>query len=186
MLRKLILVGIVAGSAASVPAFYEANPEAFHALLGKAPAARQEPQEQPAVAMLRSDASDADTVSGRKVRLSADGRGHFNADFRINGRAVEAMVDTGATLVAINRSTARRIGIDLKASDFIHRVSTANGEARAAAATIARISIGRIEVRDVPAVVLEDEALSSTLVGMTFLSRLRRYQVEAGQLTLEQ
>ena len=183
MLRKLILVGVVAGSSAAVPILYEANPDAFRELLGGTP---QEPAEAPLVAALRPAAEGTEGISGRRVRVAADSRGHFSADFRLNGKPVEAMVDTGATVVAINRSTARRIGIALKASDFTHRVTTANGEAHAAPATIDRIAIGRIELRDVRALVLEDEALSGTLVGMTFLSRLRRYQVEAGELTLEQ
>ncbi len=186
MMRNLVLVGVVAGSSASVPILYEANPEAFQAILRGAATGSEEPAAPPAVATLRPAAGGGETLSGRKVRLAADARGHFNADFRINGKAVDAMVDTGATVVAINRSTARRIGIDLKTSDFTHRVTTANGEARAASAMIERIEIGRIEVRGVQAVVLEDEALSGTLVGMTFLSRLRRFQVEAGQLTMEQ
>jgi aspartyl protease family protein len=186
MLRKLVLVGIVAGSSAAVPILYEANPDAVRGLLRGV--ANVEPESEPVMAAtLRAGVDDSSNgMAGRKVRLPADTRGHFNADFRLNGKAVDAMVDTGATLVAINRTTARRIGLDLRTSDFTHRVTTANGEARAAAAMIERIGIGRIEVRNVQAVVLEDEALSGTLVGMAFLSRLRRYQVEAGELTLEQ
>ena len=51
---------------------------------------------------------------------------------------------------------------------------------------LARPQIGRIDVSDVQAVVLEDEALSGTLVGMSFLNRLRKYHVENGALILEQ
>ena len=187
MLRKIMLVGVVVGSSASVPVLYEANPDLFHGLMQGSAERTERGDDQAVVASLRPSTQEAtDTLAGRKVRLSADARGHFNADFRLNGKPIDAMVDTGATLVALNRSTARRIGIDLKTSDFTHRVNTANGEARAAAAMIDRIAIGRIEVRNVQAVVLEDEALSGTLVGMTFLSRLRRFQVEAGELTREQ
>jgi aspartyl protease family protein len=118
--------------------------------------------------------------------MEADGRGHFIGEFRLNGRAAEAMIDTGASAVAINRSTARRIGLSPANSDFIHPVSTANGTTHAAQVLINRIEIGGIAVRDVPALVLEDTALSGTLIGMSFLSKLRRYQVENGRLFLEQ
>lgn len=185
MLRKLVLAGAIAGAAASVPVFLESNPQALDSLLpgGSEPAAQQ-----PVAAMALPQAQEAGTQapSGRRVRLDADARGHFRADFRLNGRTVPAMVDTGATVVAINRSTARRIGLSLAASDFSLAVETANGRTRAAGAVIDRLEIGRIELRDVPAMVLDDEALSGTLIGMSFLARLKRFQVENGALTLEQ
>ena len=120
------------------------------------------------------------------MRLEPDNRGHFRADFRLNGRSVDALIDTGATLIAINRSTARRLGVNLSESDFRHEVRTANGTARAAAAMIDTVEIGRIRVRDVQAVVLDDKALEGTLVGMSFLRRLSGYKVEYGELLLEQ
>lgn len=187
MLRKLMLVGVVAGASASVPVLYQSNPEAVEWFLGRGGAAEQ-PAEVPKVAMARPPAAEprAETLAGRKVRLAADPRGHFNAEFRLNGRLVPALVDTGATLVAVNQSTARRIGIHLVSSDFTGTVETANGRAKAALARIERLEIGRIEVRDVDVVVLEDKALSGTLIGMSFLSRLKRFHVEGGALMLEQ
>ncbi|GIL01205.1 MAG: hypothetical protein BroJett030_11040 [Alphaproteobacteria bacterium] len=125
-------------------------------------------------------------LAGRVARITADGRGHFLASARLNGRAVEVLVDTGATLVAINESTARRIGIRLSPGDFRYRVNTANGVAEAAAAVIDEIEIGRVIVRDVPATVARDSALSSTLLGMSFLNRLRKFEVDAGTLVLMQ
>jgi len=123
---------------------------------------------------------------GRKVKIAADEFGHFNADFRLNGRNVDAMIDTGATLVAMNASTARRIGIRTMPADFKYRVKTANGETRAAGATIDRLQIGRITVENVEAMVLDDHALEGTLIGVSFLKRLAKYQVENGALLLVQ
>ena len=96
------------------------------------------------------------------------------------------LIDTGATMVAINMSTARQIGIKLGNADFRGSAETANGRTRAAFVTINRLEIGRISVDNVEAAVLDDKALSGTLIGMTFLNRLRRYQVENGALLLEQ
>ena len=127
-----------------------------------------------------------EVLLGRKVRIAADPRGHFNADFKLNGRSIDAMVDTGATLVAINLSTARRIGIQLTPGDFKYTVNTANGKTRAASATIERLQIGRILVENVDAVVLDDKALDGTLIGVSFLKRLAKYQVENGALLLVQ
>ena len=190
MLRKLMLVGVVAGASAAVPVLHQNNPEALEGLMRwQGGAARQQaPEATPTLSMARPQqaAPREEALSGRKVRLVADARGHFNADFRLNGRAVPAMVDTGASLVAINQSTARRIGISLASADFTAAVETANGRARAARVTIDRIAVGRVEFRDVPAMVLEDRALSDTLIGMSFLSRLKRFHVEGGALVLEQ
>ena len=104
--------------------------------------------------------------------------GHYTGTFRINGKPIEAMVDTGASLVAINVSTARRLGFSPAALDFQHQVRTANGSTKAAHVVLDRIEIGSIRVRDVDAVVLGDEALSSTLVGMSFMQKLKSYTAE--------
>lgn len=125
-------------------------------------------------------------LSGRKVRLAADASGHFTADFRLNGRSVAGLIDSGATVVALNRATARRIGVNVAESAFTGHAQTANGRVRAAPVTIDKLSLGRIELRDVEAIVLDDRALRDTLIGMSFLSRLKRYSVEDGALTLEQ
>lgn len=132
--------------------------------------------------------NNASTVSyaGRTARLAMDSRGHFITDARMNGRTVEVLVDTGATSVAINKSTARRLGIHLKQSDFKYKVNTANGQIAAASATIDRIKIGRIEVRNVEAAVLDDRALSDTLLGMSFLRNLKSFEVRNGELILTQ
>lgn len=185
MMHKLVMAGVIVGSMASVPLLYESNPAAFQRLFARsgAPSAAA-----PAPAPVSSPTPQVDTavLAGRKVRVSTDGRGHFVASFKINGRVVSAMVDTGATLVALNETTARRIGINLKPADFVYKVNTANGDAHAAAATIESMQIGRIEVEQVQAVVLEDSALRDTLVGMSFLKRLGRYSVEGNELVLQQ
>lgn len=186
MLRKLLIVVICAGASASIPMLYESNPAAFDRLLK--PAIRESaPERAPPIALNAVATPEAtEVLPGRRVRMSADERGHFSGDFKLNGRKVSAMIDTGATVVAINLSTARRIGINILPNDFKHSVNTANGSVRAAAATIDSLQIGRIFVRDVQAVVLDDRALSGTLIGVSFLSRLTKYQVENGALLMVQ
>ena len=184
MLRKLLIVGVCAGASASIPILYESNPDAFERLLR--PAAHEQPAAEAPQPARMAPPDVVETMPGRKVRIAADARGHFSGEFKINGRRVRGMVDTGATLVAINLSTARRIGLNLMPVDFRHKVSTANGEARAAVATLESLQVGRIRVEDVEAVVLEDRALSETLIGVSFLNRLSKYQVEDGSLLMVQ
>jgi aspartyl protease family protein len=176
MLRILAFAGIVAVAFASVPVVLEGF------LLEDRPAAPRAEAPAPSPRAQKTALAPA----GREVRLDADGTGHFRAEFRLNGVAVPALVDTGATLVAINRATARRIGLRLAEADFTAFADTANGRVRVAPVVIDRMTLGRIELDRVAAVVLDDRALSGTLVGMSFLSRLKRYSVEGGALALEQ
>lgn len=119
------------------------------------------------------------------VTLPAGKYGHFQAEAEINGRDVEVMVDTGASLVALTYDDAERAGIFVKPSDFTHRAETANGLARVAPVTISRIRIGDITVRDVPGVVSERGASERTLLGMSFLGRLSRVEMRGSTLVLE-
>lgn len=118
-----------------------------------------------------------------ELRLSRDG--HFHAEIEINGRAVNVMIDTGATMVALSHEDAERAGIYVKDADFTHRVSTANGTGRIAPIVIERISIGDITVRNVQAAVTEPGRLRKSLLGMTFLGRLSRTEMRGGMLVLE-
>lgn len=180
MIRLLVPVGLLIGAAVAVPLIYESHPEIF--LSRPAPEA---PPPLVASAMLPKQ-SAPEALQGRKVRLPADARGHYTGTFKLNGRPLEGMIDTGATLVAINESTARRIGLALKPSDFRHEVSTANGTTRAAVVTIREIQIGKVYAKDVPAMVLDDRALGTTLVGLSFLQKITRYRVDGDGMVLEQ
>ncbi len=126
------------------------------------------------------------TYAGRKTKIKADSRGHFNVTARMNGRKVDVLVDTGATTVAINRSTARRLGIRLSPSDFKYEVSTANGKVKAASATIDRIQIGRVSANNVRAAILPDRSLDGTLLGMSFLNEMKSFKISNGELVLTQ
>lgn len=188
MLRKLLVLGIFAGTSASIPIFFQANPHLVDGLLQSTDAsppaaAKAEPQVNLASV---PDKPATPMPLGRQVLVNADERGHFTSQFKLNGRQIDGMIDTGATLVAINASTARRIGISLNPSDFNRQVNTANGSIKAAVVTVDRLQIGRISVDDVQAMVLDDKALQVNLIGMSFLQRLQKYQVQDGALLLVQ
>ncbi|ALN71946.1 TIGR02281 family clan AA aspartic protease [Aureimonas sp. AU20] len=122
--------------------------------------------------------------NGRVLRLRADPDGHFRAEARFDGRVEPVLVDTGATYVALSERTARRLGITVSPDKFTAVSETANGRVPVALATAKRIAIGSVEVRDVDVMVLKGEALSSTLLGMSFLKRLKSYSVTGDTLTL--
>ncbi|TPI29526.1 TIGR02281 family clan AA aspartic protease [Mesorhizobium sp. B3-2-1] len=187
MLRKLLILSVFAGASASIPVVYQSNPRIFENLLKSAVTTKTGAETQPEVSLASvPEKPVAPLPSGRKVVVAADGRGHFSSTFKLNGRQVDGMIDTGATLVAVNTSTARRIGLSLNPADFSHEVNTANGTIKAAVVTIDRLQIGSISVDGVQAIVLDDKALSTNLIGMSFLSRLGKYQAENGTLLLVQ
>jgi aspartyl protease family protein len=122
--------------------------------------------------------ADTSTRSrNRGVELKAGFGGHFNTEAEVNGRRIDVMVDTGATIVALTYDDARRIGVTPSPGDYTQRVSTANGVARVAPVTLDRVQIGDV---------IEPGKLSTTLLGNSFLSRLGRYEMRAGRLYMEE
>lgn len=133
-----------------------------------------------AVLLLCSTVGDAFAGSAALER-GADG--HWRAEARVNGRKVDVLVDTGATLVALTQDDARAIGLDVRRLRYDARVRTASGTARAATVTLERIQIGNVRVRDVEAMVIE-RGLDVSLLGMSFLSRLEEFEVRGRTLRL--
>jgi aspartyl protease family protein len=133
-----------------------------------------------------ADAAPSVATTSNSVVLTSDRLGHFHADGRIDGRRIEFLVDTGASTIALTARSAAELGIHPIPRDFTSQSRTANGVVRTAAVQLGMVEIGGILVRDVVAVVFPDDALSDNLLGMSFLSRLRRYEYANGRLVLEQ
>jgi len=123
---------------------------------------------------------------GRTLTIEADRAGHFQVEARVEGRRIDFMVDTGASLVVLRETDAATVGIRPSPADYTATVATANGKIKAAPAKLGRVEVGGIAVYDVPALVLPDEVLSRNLLGVSFLSRLKRYEYADGRLVLEQ
>jgi aspartyl protease family protein len=89
-------------------------------------------------------------------------------------------------VVAINESSASRFGVYPSRGDFTANVTTANGTIKGARTRLAMVDVGGLVLRDVDALVLPDEALSENLLGLSFLSRLKRFEYSNGQMVLQQ
>lgn len=120
------------------------------------------------------------------VEVPRDDGGHFRVEGRIDGRALDFLVDTGATVIALTADDAAQLGIHPAASDYTILMRTANGVIRAAPTTLGMVEIGDIMVHDVSAVVMPEGALSENLLGMSFLSRLHHFDYSDGKMVLEQ
>jgi aspartyl protease family protein len=122
-------------------------------------------------APVSSGGSIASAGRGTRITISESGGGHFMTAGQINGKAVEFMVDTGATTVAMSVSDATRAGIDYKSGQLVG-MSTANGTTQAYRVKLNSVRIGDVEVFDVDAVVVP-QAMPFLLLGNSFLSRFQ-------------
>lgn len=118
------------------------------------------------------------------VRIASQQGGHYWTQAQINGKSIRVVVDTGATAVTINFSTARHLGIDYEDGDTTE-VSTANGTVAAKTVILESITIGEITRNQVQAVILMDDSLPVTLLGNSFLSGVDM-RTEDGVLVLTQ
>ena len=126
-------------------------------------------------------------ASSPRVELQAGRNGHFFSDVEINGRRIAVMVDSGASSVALSYDQASSLGIYVKESDFTWRSNTANGVITIAPVMIDKITLGEITVRNVQATVsAQGVELSQPLLGMSFLSRLAKVEMNAGRLILQE
>ncbi len=112
------------------------------------------------------------TTGRGSVILYPDRGGHFIADGLINGVAVRMMVDTGATMVAMNSSVAQRIGLDYRKAGRVGAANTAGGLVRTYYVKLDHIQIGDIKIYNVDAGVIEGGYPTDILLGMSFLGQL--------------
>jgi aspartyl protease family protein len=138
-------------------------------------------------ASVRTPERGSDSASyGRTHVVTKGARGQFHVDGRVDGRPMDFLVDTGASVIALRMRDAARLGIHPVPRDFTAKVSTASGTIMAARTRLQAVDVGGLTVRDVDALVLPDEALGENLLGMSYLSRLRRYEFTSSRLILEQ
>lgn len=124
------------------------------------------------------------TTENATVRLRIRDDGHFVIRTLTNNKPITMLVDTGATNVVLSTSDARSLGIDTNKLNYVVPISTANGNTMAARATIDSISIGPIRVNNIDALIAKDGDLNQSLLGMSFLRRLRSYEVTGDFLIL--
>ena len=118
---------------------------------------------------------------GSRIVLTAGSGGHFMTAGQINGKAVQFMVDTGATAVAMGMQDAEHAGINYKSGQPVN-VSTANGSAQGYRVKLASVRVGDVEVFDVDAIVTP-QAMPFMLLGNSFLTRFAMTR-ENDQMTL--
>ena len=115
--------------------------------------------------------------------LTESSGGNFFIFGEANGVRVRFLIDTGASDTVLSPSDAASIGIDVKELDFSRVYQTANGMGRGAPYTLESLSVGPISVSPMPISINEAE-MNSSLLGMTFLRRLRSFEIQGRRLIL--
>lgn len=126
-------------------------------------------------------AAPAPAAAPAAASVSKSEDGHFWAEADANGRHVRFLVDTGATTVALTAADASRLGIEPDALKYDIPVRTASGETQAAAVKLDYVSVAGARVEQVDAVVVKD-GLSSSLLGMSYLGRLSKFEATQSAL----
>lgn len=121
-------------------------------------------------------------VTEVKIRRRLDG--HFTATVDINGKPISMIVDTGASSIVLRPEDARKAGINPDTLTYRIPVLTANGRTVAARVRLKEVAIGPLDRTGVDALVARPGALTQSLLGMSFLSRLRSYEFSGDFLTL--
>ena len=123
------------------------------------------------------------SASGTDAQVVKGADGHYWAEANIDGKAVRVLVDTGASVVALTRADALRLGVDPEPEAFTGKVQTASGVVRAAPVQLKTISVAGARVDRVEALVVE-QGLEYSLLGMSYLGRLSAFSATPAGLTL--
>lgn len=110
--------------------------------------------------------------------------GHFAVTALVNDmNRIHFLFDTGASTVALTKEDAEKIGINTENLNYNMPLNTANGISWSAPVRINKIQVGPITVYNVNATV-SSGGLDGSLLGMSFLTRLKSYVIQGNTLTL--
>lgn len=111
--------------------------------------------------------------AGKTVTVAPDGGGMYGVNGSINGFQVNFVIDTGASLVSMNKYDAKRIGLNYKLNGQESISETAAGYAKIYLINLKKVRVGDIELNDVKGAVHDDEFPKVILLGNSFLNRVK-------------
>jgi aspartyl protease family protein len=129
---------------------------------------------------LRAEATGAPIARGDELRIPISEDGHYWVEASINGHRARFLVDSGATMTTIDNATATNAGLAVGRANEV--VRTGNGLIRVANTRVQTLEVGTIELRNMAMHVTSTDGLN--VLGMNFLSSLRRWGVEGRWLVL--
>lgn len=117
-----------------------------------------------------------------KIVLTADAQGHFYTTGTINGASIRFVVDTGASMISLGASDAKRMGLDFAKGER-GVTMTANGQSVVSKVQLNTVRVGDVTMNNVDALILQTE-MPVALLGMSFLNRMEMMR-EGDKMTLK-
>ena len=118
-----------------------------------------------------------------EVSLPRGGDGHYYASVTVEGVPTQMLVDTGASVVALTGADAKAMGISWSDDQVQPVAQGASGPINGFPITIERVQLGGLDVHGVPAIVVP-EGLGVSLLGQSFLGRVKHVDIEGDKMVL--
>ena len=122
-------------------------------------------------------------TAANEMVITANEGGGFHVYGAVNGVPIRFLVDTGASSIVLSPADAKKLGIDLATLNFNRAYETANGIGYGASTIVDELTIGHIHLTRVP-VSINGAPMSSSLLGMTFLNRMKSFSITGRKLVL--
>jgi aspartyl protease family protein len=94
------------------------------------------------------------------------------------------LVDTGASVVALNKADAERLGLYWHPGELSTIGRGANGDVIGKPVMLDRLQVGELSAQNVRAVIIP-EGLDVSLLGQSFLSQVDNVSISGNQMTLK-
>lgn len=133
------------------------------------------------LAALGSEVPAVGKLDPRRASFNRAADGLFYLDARVEESAVRFIVDTGATVVVLTASDARRAGVTPTGDGNSVAMKTVTGNAKMRWGKINRLRIAGQELAGIDVAIVED-GLGVSLLGQNVLSRLGSITMQGNQL----
>lgn len=107
---------------------------------------------------------------------------HYYAEVRVNGHAVNFMVDTGAEQIALTERDARSAGLAIDPARYEVIGDGASGIVRGQAVKLKSLELNGISRQNVDAFVIQGASVS--LLGQSFLEQVDEVVIRKGEMRL--
>lgn len=124
------------------------------------------------------------SISGEAIELRRQDDGHYWLLVDVNGKPVRFMIDSGATITAINANTAKDTEVEIDENGYPIILSTANGRVAAQRGLVRVMKAGPHSIENLPVVVSENFGETNVL-GMNFLDTMKSWKVEGNKMVLQ-
>jgi clan AA aspartic protease (TIGR02281 family) len=124
------------------------------------------------------------SVLVQRADIARSRDGHFSVVAQVNGSRIAFVIDTGASTVTLTQDAAKAARLPLDDLKYSVDIETANGQTRAAAITLDTLTVGGIIEHSVSALVAQPGQLKTNLLGLSFLNRLKGWEVHEDTLIM--